>query len=118
MRALAAGSQDAAPAVAPTATNPVKPTAESQAKAKNLYQIDCAVCHGDNGDGKTDLAKSMGVTLADFTDPKTFAGMTDGQLFNLIRSGKGDKMPPEQSGRASDTALWNLIIYLRHLSKP
>jgi len=119
IRTLAAGAQDATPpAVAPTATNPVKPTAESQAKAKSLYQIDCAVCHGDNGDGKTDLAKSMGVTLSDFTDPKTFAGMTDGQLFNTIRSGKGEKMPPEQSGRANDTALWNLIIYLRHLSKP
>jgi mono/diheme cytochrome c family protein len=118
-QALAAGAQDATPGqVAPNATNPVKPTAESQAKAKSLYQIDCAVCHGDNGDGKTDLAKSMGVTLSDFTDPKTLAGMTDGQLFNLIRSGKGDKMPPEQSGRASDTALWNLITYLRHLSKP
>jgi mono/diheme cytochrome c family protein len=119
MQALAAGAQDATPpAVAPTATNPVKPTADSQAKAKNLYQIDCAMCHGDNGNGKTDLAKSMGVTLADFTDPKTLAGMSDGELFNLIRSGKGEKMPPEQAGRANDTLLWNVIIYLRHMSKP
>ena len=39
--------------------NPVKPTPESQAKAKSLYQMDCAMCHGDNGNGKTDLATSM-----------------------------------------------------------
>jgi cytochrome c len=119
MQTFAAGAQDAAsPQVAPNATNPVKPTAESKAKAKSIYQIDCAMCHGDNGNGKTDLAKSMGVTLSDFTDAKTLASMTDGELFNLIRNGKGDKMPPEQTGRASDTVLWNLINYLRSMSKP
>jgi hypothetical protein len=37
-------------------------------------------------------------------------------LFNTIRNGK-DKMPPEEVGRASDTDVWNLIIYIRGLSK-
>ncbi len=116
--ALAGGPQDATTTqLAPNVTNPVKPTAESQAKAKSIYQIDCSMCHGDNGDGKTDLAKSMGVTLADFTDPKTLAGLPDGELFNTIRNGKGEKMPPEASGRAGDTVVWNLIIYIRGMSK-
>ncbi len=101
---------------AATATNPVKPTAESQAKAKNLYQIDCAMCHGDNGDGKTDIVKSMGLTIPDFTDPKTMTGKMDGDLFNTIRNGK-DKMPPEAAGRANDTMVWNLILYIRNMSK-
>ena len=101
---------------AATATNPVKPTAESQAKAKNLYQIDCTMCHGDNGDGKTDIAKSLGLTISDFTDPKVLAGTPDGQLFTIIRNGK-DKMPPEAAGRANDTMVWNLIIYIRNMSK-
>ncbi len=112
--------QDAtpAPASAPTATpaNPMKVTAESQAKAKSLYQIDCAMCHGDNGDGKTDLAKSMGLSMTDFTDAKVMAGKQDGQLFDMIRNGK-DKMPPEASGRANDTMVWNLIHYIRLMSK-
>ncbi len=107
----------AAAAQADTATNPVKPTAESQAKAKGLYQIDCALCHGDNGNGKTDVAKGMGLTLPDFTDPNTLAGTPDGQLFNIIRNGK-DKMPPEAAGRANDDMTWNLIIYSRNMSKP
>ena len=116
--ALAAGPQDpTAPQVAPNATNPVKPTAESQAKAKSVYQIDCAMCHGDNGDGKTDLAKSMGVVLPDFADPKVLANVPDGDLFNIIRNGKGDKMPPEAAGRAGDTVVWNLIHYLRGFAK-
>lgn len=99
------------------AKNPVKPTSESQAKAKQIYGIDCAMCHGDNGNGKTDLATSMGLTLPDFTDSKSLADHLDGELFNQIRNGK-DKMPGEDKARASDTEVWNLVIYVRNFSKP
>jgi mono/diheme cytochrome c family protein len=94
--------------------NPVKPTPESQAKAKNFYAMDCSVCHGDNGNGKTDLAQSM--TLPDWTDPKALENHPDGELFNIIRNGK-DKMPAEESGRAKDEMVWNLVIYIRSFSK-
>lgn len=110
-----------APAAAPQAPatypkNPIKPTADSQAKAKSLYQIDCAMCHGDNGNGKTDLATSMELTLGDWTDPKTLANKSDGELFAMIRSGK-DKMPPEDPARAKDDEVWNLVVYIRSFSK-
>jgi cytochrome c len=98
-------------------TNPVKPTAASQEKAKKLYAMDCALCHGDNGNGKTDIATSMNVTLADWTDPKTFAPMSDQQIFDIIRKGKGEKMPAEDAGRAKDADVWNLVTYIRAFSK-
>jgi mono/diheme cytochrome c family protein len=98
-------------------TNPVKPTAASQDKAKKLYGQDCAICHGDNGNGKTDLATSMNVTLADWTDPKSLSTKSDQELFDTIRKGKGDKMPPEDVGRAKDADVWGLITYIRGLSK-
>jgi cytochrome c5 len=111
-----------APAAAPAQPaayprNPVKPTPESQAKAKEVYSIDCSMCHGDNGNGKTDLASSMSLTLSDWTDPKSLENHPDGELFNIIRNGKGDKMPPEGEGRAKDDVVWNLIIYIRSFSK-
>ncbi|MGD0094920.1 MAG: cytochrome c [Terracidiphilus sp.] len=96
--------------------NPVKPTEKSQARAKEIYSVDCVVCHGETGDGKTDLAKDMQLTLVDWRDPKSLAGKSDGDLFNVIRNGK-DKMPPEASGRAKDDEVWNLIIYIRGLAK-
>jgi mono/diheme cytochrome c family protein len=109
--------QETAPAAAaPASTNPVKPTAASQERAKSLYTRDCALCHGDNGNGKTDVATSMSVTLDDWTDAKTLAAKSDQDLFNTIRKGKGDKMPPEDAGRAKNDELWNLIIYIRSLS--
>ncbi|HEY1805539.1 MAG TPA: cytochrome c [Terracidiphilus sp.] len=106
----------ATPPAAPT-RNPVKPTAESQAKAKAIYGIDCAVCHGDNGNGKSDVATSMGMTLGDWTKPATLAGLQDSDLFSIIRNGK-DKMPPETEGRATDAEVWNLVIYIRSFSNP
>ena len=122
----AAPSQSAAPAQAPApvtgpmpldATNPVKPTAASQAQAKVIYERDCSMCHGDNGNGKTDLATSMELKLTDWTGPKALADRRDGELFDIIRAGRG-KMPPEETGRASDDVVWNMIVYIRGLSKP
>ena len=92
--------------------NPVKPTAESQAKAKILYARDCALCHGDNGNGKN----TMDIAVDDWTNPATLASRTDRDLFTIIRNGK-DKMPAEEAGRATDPEVWNLTIYIRSFSK-
>lgn len=112
-----APQQTVTPTPATPVKNPVKPTAESQAKAKGLYQIDCAICHGDNGNGKTDVAKSQGMSIDDWTNPASLAGKEDWVLFNTIRAGKGTNMPAEPEGRAKDTEVWNLIIYMRSFSK-
>ena len=105
--------QDTAPA-APK--SPAKSTPESRAKAKKLYNIDCALCHGDTGDGKTDLAKDMSLTLLDWSDPKSLADHRDQELFNIIRQGKG-KMPAEEAGRAKDDEVWGMIQYIRSMAK-
>jgi len=103
-------------ASAQDAATKTKVTADSQAKAKKLYAIDCALCHGASGDGKTDLAKDMQLTLIDWTDSKSLAGIQDQELFKTIRNGKG-KMPAEDAGRAKDDEVWNLIVYIRSLGK-
>jgi mono/diheme cytochrome c family protein len=109
-------TQAVTPAPPAPLKNPVKPTAESLAKAKSLYAIDCSMCHGDNGNGKTDLTTSMGLNMVDWTNPSTLSNKTDSDLFTIIRNGK-DKMPPEADGRANDTMVWNLILYIRSFSK-
>lgn len=103
------------PADAATLTNPVKPTQESQAHAKMMFGIDCAMCHGANGNGKGDLVEDMHLTMKDLTDPDSLKGMPDGELFYLIKNGKG-KMPGE-GDRAKDDDIWNLVIYVRGLAK-
>lgn len=93
-----------------------KSAADSQAKAKKLYEMDCAICHGDKGDGKTDVAKDMGLILPDWSDPKTLAAKTDQELFTVIRNGK-DKMPAEVEGRAKNEEINALIVYIRSLAR-
>lgn len=105
---------------AASSPSPAAAAADAQAKglaqAKKLYAIDCALCHGATGDGKTDVAKDMQLTLADWTDPKSLAGKSDQELTDIIRKGK-DKMPPEDKSRATDAEVKNLIAYIRSMAK-
>jgi mono/diheme cytochrome c family protein len=94
--------------------NPVKPTPESLAKGKKIYALDCAMCHGDDGDGKGDLAADI-KNVTDFTAPDAMKNRTDGELFYIMRKGKGE-MPPE-GDRAKNDDIWNLVNYIRSLKK-
>lgn len=94
--------------------NPVKPTAESLAKGKKMYVIDCAMCHGENGDGKGDMASDM-KNVTDFTNPDVQKAHTDGEWFYIIRKGKGE-MPPE-GDRVKDEEVWNMVNYIRAFAK-
>ena len=94
--------------------NPIKPTAEGMARARKLYGMDCAVCHGAKGDGKGDIADGL-KNVTDFTNPEAMKSLTDGELFYMIRKGKGD-MPPEDT-RAKDDDIWNLVNYTRAMAK-
>jgi len=98
------------PAEAVQKINPIKPTPESIARGKKLYGYDCAMCHGENGDGKGDLGKDMKPAVPDFRDPAVLKARTDGELFYILKNGKGE-MPPENRG--SDNALWDLVNYIR-----
>jgi len=103
------------PADAAQMTNPVKPTPEGLAHAKKQYAMDCAMCHGANGDGKGDLVADMKLTLKDFTDPLALKDMPDGQLFYLIKDGKGQM--PGEGDRVKKDDVWNMVILVRSFSK-
>ena len=94
--------------------NPVKPTPESLAKTKKTYNMDCAMCHGEKGDGKGDLAADM-KNVTNFTNPDALKDRRDGELFYIIRKGKGE-MPPE-GDRAKDDDVWGLVNYVKAFGK-
>lgn len=93
-------------------TNPVKPTPESQSRAKKIYGWDCAMCHGDNGDGKGDVAADQKLAMRDFHE--SLKGMSDGEIFYIIQKGKGPM--PSDGDRAKPDEIWNLVIYLRKMA--
>jgi mono/diheme cytochrome c family protein len=102
------------PPEAAAKTNPVKPTAESLAKGKKMYAIDCAMCHGNNGDGKGDIGADY-KNIPDFTNHDALKNRADGELFYITRNGKGDM--PAEDNRAKDDDIWNMVNYVRSFAK-
>jgi mono/diheme cytochrome c family protein len=95
--------------------NPVKPSPASVAQGKKIYGYDCALCHGADGDGKGDVAADMKLKLADFRDPAALKDRTDGELFYIIKNGKGEMTP--EGDRVKTDNLWNLVNFIRSLAK-
>ncbi|HEV2490896.1 MAG TPA: c-type cytochrome [Candidatus Acidoferrales bacterium] len=95
--------------------NPVKATADSIAEGKRMYGYDCAMCHGENGDGKGDLATDMKLNLKDYRDAATLKEMTDGEIFYIIQKGKGQM--PSEGDRQKSNEIWNIVNFIRSLAK-
>lgn len=91
--------------------NPVKATPESIAVGKKIYGYDCAQCHGAVGDGKTDPGKKM--KIPDLTDPSVLKERTDGELFYVIKNGRGEM--PSEGDRVKPEEIWDLVNYVRFL---
>jgi hypothetical protein len=91
--------------------NPVKSSPLGLAEARKMYGYDCAMCHGEHGDGKGELVESMKLTVSDWRDSASLTGKTDGELFYIITKGKG-KMTGE-GDRQSEKARWNLVNLVR-----
>jgi len=113
--AKAPGTPYTIPQEAVHQANPVKATPESITHGKKWYGYDCAMCHGKDGDGKGEVGADMKLKVTDFTDPATLKDMTDGELFYIIKVGKGD-MPPE-GARVKTDELWDLVNYVRSLAR-
>jgi mono/diheme cytochrome c family protein len=111
----AAAAAEAKPAVDSAKPNPVKPTPASVAAGKKAYGLDCAMCHGKAGAGDGDLAADMKLTLKDYRDPDSLKSMTDGEIFAIIEKGKGQMSGEE--GRMKPAQIWDVVNYVRSLSK-
>jgi mono/diheme cytochrome c family protein len=109
----AADSTTAAPA--PKLVNPVKPTPTSLALGKKVYTSDCAMCHGKDGAGTGELAVTMKLSLRDYRDPASLKEMTDGEIYSIIDNGKGQMTG--EAGRMKPGQIWNVVNYVRSLSK-
>ena len=105
----------AVPAEAAKAPNPVKSSPESLARAKKWWNLDCAMCHNANGNGKGETGQDMKLTMVDFTDPTTIKDRTDGEIFYIIKNGAQDM--PAEGPRIKTQENWDLVNYVRSFAK-
>jgi mono/diheme cytochrome c family protein len=114
----------AAPAATPAASsssapvkkeNPVKSSPEVLAAAKKVFGYDCAMCHGESGNGKGELVESMSLKMKDWHDSGVLTGLSDGDIYDLIVKGK-EKMVGE-GDRLAPAKVWGLVHYVRTFQK-
>jgi len=100
------------------AKNPVPLTSEIMDEARAHFADHCAVCHGNDGKGKTEMGPHMYPKTPDMTLPKT-QKLTDGELFSIIENGiRLTGMPGWGNGTAeSGRGSWTLVHFIRHLPK-
>jgi mono/diheme cytochrome c family protein len=103
-----------APAPSAAKKSPVASAPESIAAGQKLYLKTCAMCHGKTGDADGPAVIELNIHPAKLSDPK-IATESDGSLFWKITTGK--KPMPAYGKRISETDRWNLVNYVRTLSK-
>jgi mono/diheme cytochrome c family protein len=118
--ALAALSEEqskqkwSAPAAEAQKKNPVAATEPSLAAGRKIYSKTCVMCHGKTGDADGPAVIELNIHPAKLSDPK-LATESDGSLFWKVTTGK--KPMPTYGKRFSETDRWNLVNYIRTLSK-
>jgi cytochrome c5/ribosomal protein L24E len=94
--------------------NPVKSSPEGLAEARRVFKYDCAMCHGEHGDGKGEVVESMKLAMHEWRDPTALEGKTDGEIFYIITKGKGKMMG--EGDRQPEKLRWNLVNLVRAMA--
>jgi len=103
-----------APAAEAQKKNPVAASESSLAAGRKIYTKTCAMCHGKTGDADGPAVIELNIHPAKLSDPQ-LAAESDGALFWKITTGK--KPMPAYGKRLSEADRWNLVNYIRTLSK-
>jgi mono/diheme cytochrome c family protein len=102
------------PAASAAKKNPIAPTQDSIAAGQKIYSKTCMMCHGKSGDADGPAVIELNIHPAKLSDPQVKTE-SDGALFWKITTGK--KPMPAYGKRLSETDRWNLVNYVRTLSK-
>jgi len=103
------------PAAAKAVKNPVQSDDASVERGRDLFVSQCAMCHGQAGQGGGDLAQALKMQVPDFTDPEQQKKRTDGEMFYIITKGHG-RMPADGE-RFEETWRWDLVNAIRTMRR-
>ena len=108
----------AAPADLRERRNPLPASPEVLAEARSHFADHCAVCHGNDGSGETEMGQGLWPKPPDMRLGET-QRLSDGELFAVIENGiRLTGMPGWGDGTAeSARGSWALVHFVRNLSK-
>jgi mono/diheme cytochrome c family protein len=93
--------------------NPVAADARSLANGHRLYQVNCAVCHGELGDANGTLRQlNPAYGFAPAINGASTQGRSDGYIFGMLRNGRGLMA---SFNRIPERERWDVVNYVRGL---
>lgn len=95
--------------------NPVPANAQSIAEGKQIYDKQCASCHGATGKGDGKLGEELNPKPANLTDADWKHGSSDGEIFTLIRDGSKGTGMKGYKVKLTTNQMWSVVNYLRTL---
>jgi len=104
----------ATPSSAINASNPLEATPLNIAEARDHFADHCAVCHGNDGSGRTPINAGLYPPAPDMRGPVT-QDLTDGEIFYIIKNGIRFTGMPGWGGEGEEN--WKLVLFIRHLPK-
>ncbi len=107
----------AVPRGARDAQNPLPFTPESWSEARSHFADHCAICHGNDGRGNTEIGRNLYPKAPDMQLSDT-QRLSDGELYWIIENGvRLTGMPAWGNGTGDDADTWKLVHFIRHLSE-
>jgi mono/diheme cytochrome c family protein len=102
------------PAEAKKLKNPLTADTQVLVEARKHYKEHCAVCHAEDGAGKTTLAAGLSPEVPDL-HADHIQKLTDGEMFYIIKNGvRFTGMP---GWDLEDNHNWSLVLLIRQFAK-
>lgn len=107
-----AGTGHDVPEEAAAVPNPIEMDDESLETGASLYAANCAVCHGETGEGDGPGAEGLEQEPADLHEAHVQEN-SDGALFYIVSHGRPDTPMPAWEEVLSENERWHLVNFLR-----
>lgn len=102
------------PSDAKNAKNPFTATPDILKEAREHYADHCAVCHANDGSGKTEMGDGLYPKPPDMRLAHT-QNLTDGEIYYIIHDGVRLTGMPGWGLSEKDPDSWKLALFIRHL---
>lgn len=104
------------------AESPIPFTRELLLRGQERYNIYCAVCHGESGDGKGIImvgngGKGYGYLPAPDYHTQRFYDMADGYIYEIIANGTPAGTMPGYAQQIPVADRWAIVAYIRALQR-
>jgi mono/diheme cytochrome c family protein len=104
------------PASERCASTSVSPTAEVLREALAHFADHCAICHGNDGSGNTQIGQNLYPKAPAMRQSQT-QQLTDGEIYYIIHNGIRLTGMPAWGTDEKDEDSWKLAAFIRHLPK-